>query len=88
MAAPVLPAAWFQPAPWSLVGPDLSLHIIPDVSALIALSRKHGMQPNNMRHLIGFYVGNGEPRHVKSWKRLDQLQWIARDDDVAVAVSG
>jgi hypothetical protein len=74
-----------------LVGPDLSLHGIPNEPALLAFSRKHALKTDNVRHLIGCFVGNSRrsPSHVKCWQRLDQLQWIARDDnvDVAVAVS-
>jgi hypothetical protein len=44
-----------------------------------------------VRHLTGCFVGNSRrsPSNVKCWQRLDQLQWIARDDNVdeAVAVS-
>jgi len=29
---------------------------------------------------------NGQSAYVQGWKLLDRLQWIARDDDVAVPV--
>ena len=63
------------------------MHVIPDAPALRAHSQQHGISPHNMRHLVGLFVGsNGQSAYVQGWQLLDRLQWIARDDDVAVPV--
>ena len=73
--------------PCSLVDPNGTKHVVPDERALMALSKRHGLKNNNMRHLIGLFDGNtlDDGGHVKGWRVEQRLQYLQHELDHAGA---
>ena len=76
-------AEWYTPPPWKLLSPEGVAHVIIDNDALKLLVESEGLDPSNMRVLIGLHRGNIKPGGWKShealWVRFADVKWLKRD---------
>jgi hypothetical protein len=80
---PMVKAEWYTPPPWKLLSPKGVAHVIVDDDALKLLVKSEGLNPSNMRVLIGLHRGNIKPGACKShealWVRFADVKWLKRD---------